>query len=164
MKIRNIFCLPFGLAACLALGASLASAQDSGDDQDSLRVSGTDCVPPVPEIGYRPSLWECNGNAAILLRGNFRNAYSVVVRTIGQYNDRDPNNTSCSSARCSPYKVQKRIELPEYQVNCLGASGFSDYYNAVTRISVKFTASITNSLDPHQFQQYCLNSKKSSLN
>ena len=130
----------------------------------SFAVTGNDCVPPVPQVGYRPSLFECNGNAAILLRGSFRNAYSVVLRRTGQYNDRDPNNTSCGTNECSPFKTQKRIELPEYEVNCLGSSGFSDVYQPVTRISIKFTASITNSLDPSQFQQYCLSNKKANLN
>ena len=123
---------------------------------DAFAVTGTDCVPPVPEVGYRSSLYECNGNAAIILRGSFRNAYSVVVRRIGQYNDRDPNNTSCGTNRCSPYKTQKRIELSEYEVNCLGASGHSPEYAEVTRISVKFTPGVTNSSDPNQFQQYCI--------
>ena len=127
-------------------------------------VTGNDCVPLVPEIGYRPSLFECNGNAAILMRGDMRKAYSVVLRWVGAYNDRDPNNVSCATNRCSPFKVQKRIELPEYQVNCLGASGYSDYLRMATRISVKFTAAVTNSLDPSQFQQYCLDTKTKSLN
>lgn len=127
-------------------------------------VSGSLCVPAVPEIGYRPSVLECNGNAAILLRGNYRHAYSVVVRRNGQFNDRDPNNTSCGTNRCSPYKVQKRIELPAYQVNCLGDSGYSSYFDSVTRISIKFTAQVEDSSDPSQFQQYCLSDKHSGMN
>ena len=128
-------------------------------------VTGEACISPVPpEIGYRPSLFECNGNAAILLRGSYRNAYSVVVRRNGQFNDRDPNNTSCSSARCSPYKVQKKIELPEYQVNCLGGSGYSDQYIDVKRISIKFRADVTNGKDETQFNQWCLDDKHSNLN
>ena len=127
-------------------------------------VTGSDCVAPIPEIGYRPSAYECNGNAAILMRGSMRNAYSVVVRFNGQYNDRDPHNPSCATNRCSPYKVQKRIELPAYEVNCLGASGYSDYFKTVTRISVKFSAKVTNSRDPNQFQQYCLSNKTAPIN
>ena len=128
-------------------------------------VTGEACIAPVPaEIGYRPSLFECNGNAAVLLRGSYRNAYSVVVRRNGQFNDRDPNNTSCSSARCSPYKVQKKIELPEYQVNCLGGSGYSDEYKDVKRISIKFQADVTNGKDETQFNQWCLDNKQADLN
>jgi|GEM_PF-6864721 len=146
-------------------GAGLALALTFGQNiTPSYAVSGSLCVPPVPEIGYRPSVLECNGNAAILLRGDYRNAYSVVVRRNGQYNDRDPNNTSCATNRCSPYKVQKRIQLPEYEVNCLGASGYSAYFDSVTRISIKFTPGVTDSSDTSQFQQYCLSDKKSDMN
>ncbi len=128
------------------------------------KVRGSNCVPAPPEIGYRPSVYECNGNAAILLRGTYRSAYSVVVRRNGQFNDRDPANPSCGTNRCSPFKVQKRIELPEYQVNCLGETGFSANYAEVTRISVKFTALITNADDESQFQQYCLDSRTTDMN
>src|SRR5262250_3118973 len=63
-------------------------------------VTGDDCLTPVPEVGYRPSSYECNGAAAVLLRGDFRGAYSVVVRRgpNTEFNDRDPNNTSCATA------------------------------------------------------------------
>ena len=132
---------------------------------NAFAVTGEACHEDVPsQIGYRPSLFECNGNAAILLRGSYRNAYSVVVRRNGQFNDRDPNNTSCATNQCSPYKVQKKIELPEYQVNCLGGSGFSDQYQDVRRISIKFRADVTNGKDETQFNQWCLHDKKSNLN
>ena len=142
--------------------ASLAALILSGS---AYAVSGDACVPAVPDIGYRPSLFECNGNAAVILRNDFRNAYSVVVRRFNaQYNDRDPDNPGCSAAECSPYKTQETQEYPEFQVRCLGGSGFSAKYNTVTRISVKFTANITNALDPSQFQQYCIPNVKSSFN
>ena len=127
-------------------------------------VNGENCVRPVSDVGYRPSLFECNGNAAVLFRNNLRNNYSVVVRANGQFNDRDPANTSCGSNRCSPYKTQKRIELPEYQVNCLGDSGFSGNFARVRRISVKFGALVTNPRDENQFQQYCLDDVTKSFN
>ena len=127
-------------------------------------VNGERCIDPIPQVGYRPSLFECNGNAAILLRGNLRNAYSVVVRRLGQFNDRDPNNPGCGTNRCSPYKVQKRIELSEYQVNCLGASGYSSEFDGVTRISIKFAPAVSDPTDPSQFEQYCLVNKKGDLN
>lgn len=153
MKAKNLFSILSALLVNVSFYVSTSHA-----------VSGSGCVPAVPEIGYRPSVLECNGNAAILLRGRYRNAYSVVVRRNGQYNDRDPHNTSCGTNRCSPYKVQKRIELPEYEVNCLGDSGYSDYFVPVTRISVKFTAQVTNSSDTSQFQQYCLHNKREDMN
>ncbi len=131
---------------------------------ESFAVNGENCIPPIPQVGYRPSLYECNGNAAVLLRDQLRNNYSVVVRRNGQFNDRDPKNPSCGTNRCSPYKTQKRIELPEYQVNCLGGSGYSAEFSDVRRISIKFEALVTNPKDPNQFEQYCLDNKQADLN
>ncbi len=126
---------------------------------------GENCInPPPQEIGYRPSLFECNGNAAVLFRGSFRSAYSVVLRRNGAKNDRDRFNPNCSLASCSPFKVQKKIELPDQQVNCLGDTGFSSEMALANRISIKFSADITNARDPSQFEQYCLFDKDKSLN
>lgn len=142
----------FALLSCCIVGAQ-ANA-----------VNGERCIPMTSEVGYRPSLYECNGNAAVLFRGSLRNNYSVVVRRNGQFNDRDPNNPTCGTNRCSPYKTQKRMELPEYQVNCLGDSGYSDYFKEVLRISVKFSALVTNAADPRQFEQFCIPDVKASYN
>lgn len=126
---------------------------------------GDYCISPVPpEIGYRPSLFECNGNAAILLRGDVRKAYSVVLRRNGFRNDRGRENPECSLASCSPFKVQKRIELPAYRVNCLGDNGFGVELGLANRIAIKFQAAVSNARDPEQYQQYCLKTKKSSIN
>lgn len=144
--------------------SSSVQASVAGEDEASEKINGERCVPPVPQVGFRPSLFECNGNSAVLMRDALRNNYSVVVRRDGQFNDRDPQNPTCGTNQCSPYKTQKRIELPDYQVNCLGDSGFSETYLGVKRISVKFSARVTNSADESQFQQYCLNSKTTSLN
>ena len=154
MKIKT-------LANMLAIFAVVAA---TGANNSAFAITGENCVPAVPEVGYRPSLYECNGNAAVLLRGDFRGAYSVVVRRQGQFNDRDPKNPSCGTNRCSPYKTQKRIELPDYQVNCLGGSGYSPEYAEVTRISIKFTALITDADNPNQFQQYCIPNTTNDLN
>lgn len=131
----------------------------------SERVRGENCNPNVPtDVGYRASLYECNGNAAILLKGAQRRAYSVVVRKNGPFNDRDPLNPTCGTNRCSPFKTQKQIQLPEFQVNCLGETGFSNNYREVNRISIKYTAKVTNANDINQFEQYCLDSRTTSLN
>lgn len=141
------------------------SATRAAEESASLRVNGERCNANVPaQVGYRPSLFECNGNSAVLLSGAQRDNYSVVVRRNGQFNDRDPNNPSCGTNRCSPYKTQKRLELPAYQVNCLGASGFSSEFSGVQRISIKYTAVVSNPSDTNQFEQYCLNDKQASFN
>ncbi len=144
---------------------SPTTATKAAEINGSLRVNGERCNANVPtEVGYRPSLFECNGNSAILLSGSQRNNYSVVVRRNGQFNDRDPNNPSCGTNRCSPYKTQKRIELSPYQVNCLGGSGYSSEYADVQRISIKYTAQVTNPSDTSQFEQYCLTNTEVSFN
>ena len=163
MKTKILFALTLAVGV---LGGSAVTSTAIAQDGVSPKVTGDDCIPPVPEIGYRPSLFECNGAAAILLRGHLRDSYSVVVRrgNHAQFNDRDPNNTGCALAECSPYKVQKKIELPEYRISCLGDSGYSDSFATVTRISVKFSAAVSDSLDPSQFQQYCIANTQQGFN
>lgn len=129
------------------------------------RVRGEACNPNIPsELRYRPSTFECNGNSSVLVSGFLRSNYSIVVRRNGQFNDRDPNNPSCETNRCSPYKTQKRLELPAYQVNCLGGSGFHPEYDPVKRISIKFVAKVTDANDTRQFEQYCLDNVEADLN
>ncbi len=174
MRTVSIFCI-IGAAALLFLANTVSadSLRQNGavtfDDplfDDIAKVTGDNCLPMPSDVGYRPSLFECNGAAAVLTRGSQRNNYSIVVRRGPniQYNDRDPNNTSCGTNRCSPYKTQRRIELPEFQVNCLGDSGFSPTFDTVQRVSIKYTAAVTNAQDSRQFQQYCLTDKKKSIN
>jgi len=128
------------------------------------KVRGDECNPNIPQtLGYRPSLFECNGNSALLLSGSLRNNYSIVFRRDGQFNDRDPKNPTCGSNRCSPFKTQKRIELPDYQVNCMGDTGFSANYSQVIKLSIKFSAAITNANDTSQFEQYCFTRTTASL-
>ena len=145
----------------MLLGSALVSVLQTNSAE---AVNGENCVAPVADVGYRPSLYECNGNAAILLRGSLRTAYSVVLRRNGENNDRDPENPSCGLNRCSPFKAQYKLELPDYQVSCLGASGFDSSLQQANRISVKFNAKVTDSSDESQFQQYCLDDLKENLN
>lgn len=159
-KVSSLVLIPIMTAVSFFI-PELANSQATVSE----KVRGENCNPNIPaEVGYRPSLFECNGNAAVLLRGSLRNNYSVVVRKNGEFNDRDPQNPNCGTNRCSPFKTQKRIELPEYQVNCLGETGFSANYQEVNRISIKFQALITNANDPRQFEQYCLTSRTTNLN
>lgn len=144
---------------CETSWKGIATPEDSADrDNETFeRVRGENCNPNVPtSVGFRASCFECNGNAAVLLSAEIRKNHSVVVRRDGQFNDRDPANPSCDTNRCSPYKTQKRLELPAYQVNCLGDSGFSANFALVNRISIKFVASVTDANDTRQFEQYCL--------
>ena len=152
-------------AVCETVWQGTGSPEQSKDLEFEDKVRGEACNSNISSnVGYRPSLFECNGCAAVLMSGSFRSNYSVVVRRDGQYNDRDPNNPTCGTNACSPYKTQKRIELPAYQVNCLGDSGFSPDYVPVNRISIKFGGLVTNPNDANQFEQFCLANTRESLN
>ncbi len=145
-------------------GTAQRTAASKINQNTEFKVRGEDCLQPITQVGYRPSVFECNGAAAVLLRENQRNNYSVVVRRNGEFNDRDPNNPTCGTNECSPYKTQKKMELPEYQVNCMGDSGYSASYDPVLRLSIKFIALVTNANDPNQFEQYCINNVEASFN
>ncbi len=147
-----------------ATNVTAPAAAGKDEEEFDAKVSGENCVPPIPQVGFRPSLYQCFGNAAVLARDFVRGNYSIVLRRNGEFNDRDPQNTGCGASSCSPYKTQQKIELPEYQVNCMGETGFGPKLSLARRISVKFTAQIENKNDPRQFEQYCLNSTTTNLN
>lgn len=157
-----------GTAVIGELGRSSIVPNASGEPGPAFeRVSGERCVPPTSDLLYRPSAFECNGAAWVgMITPRFRAAYSVVLRANGFRNDRDPNNPECSLASCSPYKTQKIIELPEYQVRCLGSNGYDSIMRRARRISIKFTASLTepDKQDPFKFEQYCLADTGAFLN
>lgn len=114
MKGSFVYSLFISLAICLAPCASQA-------------LSTRTCNPKVPkEIKYRPSYQQCDGNAAILLSGRFRNIFSVVVKKV-DHGDRLGNQ--CADAKCSPFKAQKQFTKNGVRTVCLGASGHSKVFN-----------------------------------
>jgi hypothetical protein len=136
-------------------------------NDDSSKVSGERCIPPTDDLYYRPSAFECNGNAFVgMISDRFRRAFSVVLRANGFRNDRDPNNPECGLAECSPYKTQKVIELPQHQIRCLGDNGFTALMRRAQRISIKFIAALTEAdkQDTLKFEQYCLADTSGYLN
>lgn len=150
-----------GPKTCENIWIGKATASSISKEAEVEKVNGERCNPMVPkEVGYRPSQFECDGDSAILLSGGQRSAFSVVVRTLGTFNDRDPANPSCATNVCSPFKTQSTIDLPAFKVFCLGGSGFSSNFSKVTRISIKYSATVTDPMDTKQFEQYCLNTKQ----
>ena len=126
-------------------------------------------------IQYRPSVKECNGRAAVVLSGKYRNAFSAVVRD-KENKDRWPPQgiNGCSSFetnvlalnKCSAFKAQKVIGVEDNKsdayVHCLGASGYSSLFRRVSRITIKL-ADIPNSTnDP--LARLCLVGPKDALN
>lgn len=127
-------------------------------------------------LRYRPSLTECNGNAAAILDGEYLDAFSIVVRD-SQNRDRWPAAGSgfggCSQsladsesppARCSAFKVQEKFPIANGTaiVHCFGASGYSDLFSDVVRVTIK------NSDDPFSndddIDRLCLVSGSEPLN
>ena len=113
------------------------------------------CASDVTKVvQYRPSVKECNGNAAIILSGRYANSFSVVVRDT-ENRDRWPATgaNGCTPAqvnkgegRCSVFKVQGKRHAflastgGTATVNCLGASGYSPLFRNVVRMTIKVNA------------------------
>lgn len=134
------------------------------------------CAPDVSAlVQYRPSIKQCGGNAGIVLSGRYTSAFSVVVRDRVN-RDRFPDYpgfNGCSKSqfeaglsRCSAFKVQKVIAVSNAngnaEVHCLGASGYSKLFRAVTRMTIKLKDVPGSSTDP--LERLCLSSPKKALN
>jgi hypothetical protein len=118
---------------------------------------------------------ECNGNAAVILYDEYEDAFSVVVRD-SQNRDRWPvsgfNGCSLELAtsesppnRCSAFKVQESFPLfptGGAKVNCLGASGYSELFADVTRMTIKLTDDPFSSDD--EIDRMCLSGGDIPLN
>lgn len=134
------------------------------------------CAPDVSAlVQYRPSVKQCGGNAAVVLSGRYIHAFSVVVR---DRVNRDrfpswPGFNGCSQSqfeaglsKCSAFKVQKVLAVSSKngnaEVHCLGASGYSKLFRAVTRMTIKLKDVPGSSSDP--LERLCLSSPKKPLN
>jgi hypothetical protein len=130
---------------CSVFGAASAFAQPP-------------CTHNIPKsFGYRPSMKACNGKAAILLKGNLINSFSVVVRDhLGR--DRIPDE-SCEVNSCSIAKTQKTIYTRGVRIACLGASGrvFKKY--KIRRATIKL-----NDTPPKKILRYCIKDPTESVN
>ena len=108
------------------------------------------CSPFFPDgLGYIPSVSQCNGRAGIVVWGELKNAFSVVVRDC-KNNDRDPCNksdASCGSNFSSPFKAQSIIPVTiqrqgqnrvrQARLFCMKERGDSEVYKLVRRITIK---------------------------
>ena len=143
---------------------------------DGERYKPCVCAPDVSAlVQYRPSVKQCGGNAAVVLSGRYTTAFSVVVR---DRVNRDrfpswPGFNGCSKSqfeaglsRCSAFKVQKVIAVSSTkgnaEVHCLGASGYSKLFRAVSRMTIKLKDVPGSSSDP--LERLCLSSPKKALN
>lgn len=105
------------------------------------------CVNNNADVTYRPSWVECGGNAGVLLKGEYANAFSSALRMPDNSDRLDP---SCSANSCSPYKVQNYVNVSGGKIGCYGAAGTSPYMSEVVQVSVK-----REGTDRHPFRE-CL--------
>jgi hypothetical protein len=124
------------------------------------------CAKSVPtEVKYRPRLPECGGKAAVILEGEWANAFSVVFRD-RQNRDRYPSvgYNGCTAAeaggvappnRCSAFKVQKKIRQEGRVIHCFGNKGTDKILAKASRLTVKLKDVPTSSMDP--LARICLN-------
>lgn len=135
------------------------------------------CAPDVPgSLRYRPALAECNGNAAAILDGEYLDAFSIVVRD-SQNRDRWPAagsgfggcsfevaNSESPPNGCSAFKVQDKFLIAggTARVHCFGASGYSDLFKDVVRVTIKLTDDPNSSDD--EIERLCLVAGNKPLN
>jgi hypothetical protein len=113
------------------------------------------CAKKIPaDVSYAPSLAQCGGKAAIVLSGELKNSFSVVVRACDN-GDRDPcysSITSCGTNASSPFKVQKTIDAVinrkgvemSAKIHCLKEAGNSSVYRMVRRMTIKRVNPVRN--------------------
>ena len=134
------------------------------------------CAKDVTKLAqYRPSVSECNGNAAVILSGRYTSAFSAVVRD-RENKDRWPPQglNGCTDyerdilalKKCSAFKAHEVIpvenEEGDAKVHCLGASGYSPLFSRVSRITIKLADSPDSTNDP--VARLCLNGPREPLN
>lgn len=135
------------------------------------------CAPSVRSaIRYRPSVVECNGNAAAILHDQYVDIFSIAVRD-SQNTDRFPEagsgfggcnfslaNSENPPNRCSAFKVQDKFVVAggTAMVHCFGASGYSEIFNDAVRMTLKLSDVPNSSEDP--LERYCLYSGDLPLN
>lgn len=139
------------------------------------------CWEDVPRaVRYKPSDDRCplstypgdgqNHVASIVLSGDYFNAFSAVVRD-GENSDRSPCESSiCTEAecelgltKCSRWKIQTGFREPGIRGLCLGASGFSEVFEGIRRITVKLR-DLRGTADEPYIRRLCLRAPDNVLN
>ena len=119
--------------------AGIANGGESGGGESVA------CTTAPPTFQYSPSHAPCGGNAAVILSGEFQDAFSVQLRKSDGSDRLDP---SCADASCSPYKSQQYINGDTTKTACFGAPGTSVVMKAVVHSSIKMAG---DDSDPDRF-------------
>jgi hypothetical protein len=134
------------------------------------------CAKDVPSIvQYRPSVRECNGRAAIILSGKYKDVFSMVVRDKENKDRWPPQGINGCTAyerdvlalhKCSAFKAQRVLEVDDERgdatVHCLGASGRSPLFKRVVRMTAKLADIPNSTADP--LARWCLRGPNQPLN
>jgi hypothetical protein len=131
------------------------------------------CADQVPDdVVYRPSFSGCSGKAAVILKGQFTNSFSVVLRD-SQNRDRFPvsgyggcsfslANSVSPPKRCSAFKASReyfsQINGESVRVVCFPERGNSSLYKDVRRVTIKVKNSAAS------LRRYCIGKAVNSLN
>lgn len=92
------------------------------------------CSPATSEFRYIPIAEQCGGNAAVVVSGSLKNAFSIQLRLP---DGGDRLDEDCAEASCSPYKVQRYINSDATKTACFGAPGTAVLMTKLHHSSVK---------------------------
>ena len=155
--MRSKFLMAFVAVVALMLLVSVgsAAAQKLKFNCNETVVPGRNavCADQVPkDIRYCPTVRACDGNAAAILYGAYKNSFSVVLRDRGNA-DRIPacdagfayggcSRSFCETGNsiCSAAKVFRVIDKGNRKIYCFRERGDSDFFTRVTRMTIKRTS------------------------
>lgn len=92
------------------------------------------CSPATSEFRYIPAAEQCGGNAAVVVSGSLKDAFSIQLRLP---DGGDRLDEDCAEASCSPYKVQRYINSDTTKTACFGAPGTAVLMTNLHHSSVK---------------------------
>lgn len=158
------------LLAITFLAASNTFAVDYDEVLDNLPAATCNesvfkpciCAGQVPdEIIYRKNYGACNNRAAAILKGDFKDSFSIVLRDkLNRDRVAPPGYNNCSQweidlglAKCSVFKAQKVIRTNSKTVHCFGLPGA--LLSKATRMTIKLADRPDSSDDP--LVRVCLN-------
>ncbi len=129
---NDSFTVPNGCARTEFAGTGeVYHSEGEESDKDEKLPS---CVRNNSDLTYRPSWAECGGNAGVLMKGEFANAFNSALRMPDNSDRLDP---ACKENGCSPYKTQGFVDMVGGKIACYGAPGNSPYMSEVVQVSVK---------------------------
>jgi hypothetical protein len=154
MRSKFLMALVAVVASSLFVSVGSAAAQKLKFNCNETNIPNRNavCAKDVPpQIRYCPTVRACDGKAAAILSGIYKNSFSVVLRTIFN-EDRvprcgsSPSYGGCSRALCetgnsicSAAKVFRVIRKPDRSIYCFRERGDSTLFKRISRMTIKRT-------------------------